>query len=144
MIGGTGVLGGAICHGLAAAGAAVAVLGRSAERADARVAAPRRTARPAIASLVDATDRGSVEVAWRDVESRLGPVDILVNAPGVNSATPFFDIDADEWHRILDANLTAVFVACQVFGRAMVDGGRGGSIINISSASSGATAQYAS
>jgi NAD(P)-dependent dehydrogenase (short-subunit alcohol dehydrogenase family) len=60
-----------------------------------------------------------------------------VNAPGVNSSTPFFDIGLDEWRALLDANLTSVFVACQVFGRAMVDGGRGGSIINISSASSG-------
>jgi NAD(P)-dependent dehydrogenase (short-subunit alcohol dehydrogenase family) len=137
VIGGTGVLGGAICHGLAAAGAAVAVLGRSAERADARVGALQADGATAIASLVDATDKGAVEAARRDVEDRLGPVDILVNAPGVNSATPFFDINADEWHRILDSNLTAVFVACQVFARGMIDAGRGGSIINFSSASSG-------
>lgn len=137
VIGGTGVLGGAICHGLAAAGAAVAVLGRSAERAEARVAALEADGASAIASLVDATDKASVEAAQRDVETRLGPVDILVNAPGVNSATPFFDIDAEEWHRILDSNLTAVFVACQVFARGMIDAGQGGSIINFSSASSG-------
>lgn len=137
VIGGTGVLGGALCHGFAAAGAAVAVLGRSAERADARVAALQADGAIAIASLVDATDKASVETARRDVEKRLGPIDILVNAPGVNSATPFFDIDAAEWHRILDSNLTAVFVACQVFARGMIDAGRGGSIINFSSASSG-------
>jgi NAD(P)-dependent dehydrogenase (short-subunit alcohol dehydrogenase family) len=137
VIGGTGVLGGAICHGLADAGAAVAVLGRSRERADTRVAALEATGATAFGALVDAAQPASVEGARRAVEERLGPVDILVNAPGVNSSTPFFDIDLAEWQRILDANLTAVFVACQVFGRAMVDGGRGGSIINISSASSG-------
>lgn len=137
VIGGTGVLGGAICHGLAEAGAAVAVLGRSKERAAARVGALEAGGATAMAVAVDATDRDAVEAARRKVEARFGPVDILVNAPGVNSSTPFFDIELDEWHRLLDANLTAVFVACQVFGRAMVDGGRGGSIINISSASSG-------
>lgn len=137
VIGGTGVLGGALCHGLAAAGAAVAVLGRNAERADARVAALQADGATAIASLVDATDKASVEIARHDVVTRLGPIDILVNAPGVNSATPFLDIDAAEWHRILDSNLTAVFVACQVFARGMIDAGRGGSIINFSSASSG-------
>ena len=137
VIGGTGILGGAICHGLAQAGAAVAVLGRSTERAASRVAALEADGATAIAVRVDATDRDAVQAARRDVEARLGPVDILVNAPGVNSSTPFFEIELDEWHRLLDANLTAVFVACQVFGRAMVDGGRGGSIINISSASSG-------
>ena len=61
----------------------------------------------------------------------------MVNAPGLNSSTSFFDIGLEEWHAIIDANLTSVFVACQVFGRALVDRGRGGSIINISSASSG-------
>ena len=68
---------------------------------------------------------------------RFGHVDILVNAAGVNSGTPFFEITEAEWHRILDIDLTSVFLACQVFGKAMVDAGRGGSIINISSASSG-------
>ena len=67
----------------------------------------------------------------------LGPVDILVNAAGVNSSTTFLEIHLDEWHRILDADLTAVFVACQVFGRGMIERGTAGSIINISSASSG-------
>jgi len=137
VIGGTGVLGGSICHGLGSAGASVAVLGRSAERAATRVAALEAEGVRAIAVHVDATEPATVEVARREVEDRLGPVDILVNAPGVNSATPFFEIELDEWRRLLDANLTSVFVACQVFGRGMVEAGRGGSIINISSASSG-------
>jgi NAD(P)-dependent dehydrogenase (short-subunit alcohol dehydrogenase family) len=55
----------------------------------------------------------------------------------VNSATPFFDIGEEEWHRILDIDLKGVFLACQVFGKAMVDAGRGGSVINVSSVSSG-------
>jgi NAD(P)-dependent dehydrogenase (short-subunit alcohol dehydrogenase family) len=71
------------------------------------------------------------------VERHLGPADILVNAVGVNSSTPFFDIELDEWHRLIDANLTSAFLACQVFGKAMVERGAGGSIVNISSASSG-------
>jgi NAD(P)-dependent dehydrogenase (short-subunit alcohol dehydrogenase family) len=137
VIGGSGVLGGAICHGLVEAGAAVAVLGRSKERATARAAALQRAGASAIAVVVDATDRASLASARVEIEQRLGAVDILVNAPGVNSATPFFEIDLAEWHRLIDSNLTAVFVACQEFGQAMVERGRGGSIINISSASSG-------
>jgi NAD(P)-dependent dehydrogenase (short-subunit alcohol dehydrogenase family) len=137
VIGGTGVLGGAISHGLAEAGAAVAVLGRSTQRGQARVAALQADGASALSVSVDATDPEALRSALGDIERGLGPVDILVNAPGVNSATPFFDIELGEWHALLDSNLTAVFVACQVFGRAMVDGGRGGSIINISSASSG-------
>jgi NAD(P)-dependent dehydrogenase (short-subunit alcohol dehydrogenase family) len=137
VIGGTGVLGGAISHGLAEAGAAVAVLGRSQERADARRAAIELSGARAIGVTVDATRPDSVNAAREEVERRLGPVDILVNAAGVNSSTPFLEIDLDEWHRILDVDLTAVFIACQIFGRAMIERGAGGSIINISSASSG-------
>src|SRR5450756_1682577 len=136
VIGGTGVLGGALCHVLAGAGASIAVMGRSSERADARVAALRAQGATADAVLLDASDRSSLEAARRKVEERLGPADILVNAAGVNSSTPFFEIALDEWHRILDTNLTSVFLACQVFGRAMVERGQGGTIINISSTSS--------
>jgi NAD(P)-dependent dehydrogenase (short-subunit alcohol dehydrogenase family) len=136
VIGGTGVLGGVLCHGLGRAGAAVAVMGRSAERGAARLAALEMDGIRAISVVVDATDRASLEAARRETEERLGPVDILVNAAGVNSSTPFFEIELEEWHRVLDANLTSVFLACQVFGEAMVGRG-GGSIINISSASSG-------
>ncbi len=137
VIGGTGVLGGAICHGLGAAGASVAVLGRSMERGAARVAALEAEGIRAAAIPVEATDPADLERARRDAEAALGPVDILVNAPGVNSSTPFLEITLEEWHRLLDANLTSVFLACQVFTRSMIDHGRGGSIINISSASSG-------
>ena len=137
VIGGTGVLGGAICDGLAEAGAAVAVLGRSLERANARVAAIEATGGRAVAVLVDSTLPDSVDAARQEVERLLGPVDVVVNAAGVNSSTPFLEIDLEEWHTILDADLTAVLVACQVFSRAMIERGTGGSIINISSASSG-------
>jgi len=137
VIGGTGVLGGAICHGLAEAGAAVAVLGRSLERANDRVAAIEAAGGHAVAVLVDSTSPDSAEAARQEVERLIGPVDVLVNAAGVNSSTPFLEIDVEEWHTILDADLTAVFVACQVFGRAMIERGTAASIINISSASSG-------
>lgn len=137
VIGGTGVLGGAICHGLGRAGATVAVMGRSAERGEARVAALEADGIRAAFFEVDATDPYSLETARQTAEERLGPVTVLVNAPGVNSSTPFLEIGLDEWHRILDANLTSVFLACQVFTRSMIANGIGGSIINLSSASSG-------
>jgi NAD(P)-dependent dehydrogenase (short-subunit alcohol dehydrogenase family) len=137
VLGGTGVLGGAMCHGLARAGAAVAVLGRSYERAVARVEALRETGATAAAVVVDATDVRALEAARHEVEDQLGRVDVLLNAPGMNGSMPLFEIDLEEWHRILDANLTAVFLACQVFARGIVERGEGGSIIDISSASSG-------
>ncbi len=137
VIGGTGVLGGEFCRGLASAGASVAVLGRSEEKGRALGDELRAAGTTCMSLAVDATNKGQLQAACDEIVQTLGGVDILVNAPGVNSTTPFFEIDEAEWERLLDANLRTVFLACQVFGKQMVDAGRGGSIINISSASSG-------
>jgi NAD(P)-dependent dehydrogenase (short-subunit alcohol dehydrogenase family) len=123
--------------GLARAGADVAILGRSKDSAEARARSIETLGRAAIGVCCDATSKTGLQQALEDILARFGHLDILVNAAGVNSGTPFFEIAEAEWRRILDIDLTAVFLACQVFGKAMVDAGRGGSIINISSASSG-------
>src|SRR4029077_321799 len=91
----------------------------------------------AIGIRCDATSKADLQKTLDAVIQRFGRVDTLINAAGVNSATPFFEIGEDEWHRILDIDLKSVFLACQVFGKAMVDAGRGGAIINITSVSSG-------
>jgi NAD(P)-dependent dehydrogenase (short-subunit alcohol dehydrogenase family) len=137
VIGGGGVLGGAMATGLAQAGAEIAILNRSKESVEARAKAIGELGGKAIGVACDATSKTGLEQALATVLARFGHVDILLNAAGVNSGTPFFEITEAEWHRILDIDLTSVFLACQVFGKAMVDAGKGGSIINISSASSG-------
>jgi NAD(P)-dependent dehydrogenase (short-subunit alcohol dehydrogenase family) len=137
VIGGGGVLAGAMADGLAQAGARVAVVGRTLEHAEARAQAIAAAGGHAMGIQCDATSKSGLERTLDIVLQRFGKVDVLINAAGVNSATPFFDISEEEWNRILDVDLTSVFLACQVFGKAMVDSGRGGSIINISSASSG-------
>jgi NAD(P)-dependent dehydrogenase (short-subunit alcohol dehydrogenase family) len=86
---------------------------------------------------VDATRREDLDGALDQVIAEWGRVDVLLNAPGINSATPFFDITEQEWQRILDVNLRSMFIACQVFGQRLIDQGDGGSVINVSSASSG-------
>jgi NAD(P)-dependent dehydrogenase (short-subunit alcohol dehydrogenase family) len=136
VIGGTGVLGAEFCRGLADAGAAVAVLGRSDSKAAALAEELRGRGARALGIPLDATQKGELEAAGARIRAELGPVEILINAPGVNSATPFFAIGEEEWDRILDTNLKSCFLACQVFGMAMQEAGRGGSIINISSVSS--------
>ena len=137
VIGGGGVLAGAMAEGLAQAGAAVAIAGRTLERVEARAEELTAKGHQAIGLQCDATQKSDLVRTLAAVLERFGRVDILINAAGVNSATPFFDISEEEWHRILDIDLKGVFLACQVFGKAMVDSGQGGSIINVSSASSG-------
>jgi NAD(P)-dependent dehydrogenase (short-subunit alcohol dehydrogenase family) len=136
VIGGGGVLAGAMASGLAEAGADIAILDLSGDAANARAATIRATGRRAIGVAADATRKSDLEKALASTLAELGRADILINAAGVNSGTPFFEITEEEWHRILDIDLKSVFLACQVFGKAMVDAGRGGSIINISSVSS--------
>jgi NAD(P)-dependent dehydrogenase (short-subunit alcohol dehydrogenase family) len=137
VVGGGGVLAGAMAQGLAEAGADVAILDLSADGAERRAEQIRAVGRKAIGIAIDATSKADLERALAEILQKLSRIDILINAAGVNSGTPFFEITEEEWHRILDIDLKSVFIACQVFGKAMVDAGKGGSIINISSASSG-------
>lgn len=137
VIGGGGVLAGEMAIGFAKAGASVAILDLHLEHAEARAEEIRSMGYKSIGVAVDCTRKEDLERGREQVNKELGPPDILMNAAGINSATPFFDISEAEWQRIMDVNLKGVFLACQVFGKQMVESGRGGSIINISSASSG-------
>ncbi|MEX2316428.1 MAG: SDR family oxidoreductase [Pirellulales bacterium] len=135
VIGGTGVLGGALCDGLAQAGAKIVVAGRNAERGRERVAAIEKLGGAASFVSVEAANRKSVEALLAAVVKQYGRVDALVNCAGVNSSTPFFDISDEEFRRIIDTNLLATHVSCQVFGRHMRAAGEG-AILNLGSVTS--------
>jgi NAD(P)-dependent dehydrogenase (short-subunit alcohol dehydrogenase family) len=123
--------------GLAKAGADIAILDFNLEAARARAEQVKALGRKAVGIQVDATSKSGLEAALEQMLAELGSADILVNAAGINSGTPFLEISEDEWQRIIDVDLKSVFLACQVFGAHMVQPGKGGSIINISSVSSG-------
>lgn len=140
VIGGTGVLGGAIAQGLSEAGAKVAVLGRSEERGRERVEAIEEAGGQAVFVACDATDKASIANAHAAVVSEWGSVGVLVNSAGGNQPQvtlteelSFAEIDSADWQSCFDLNLGAgMFLPCQEFGPAMVEQGRG-SIINIAS-----------
>lgn len=132
VIGATGVLGGALAEGIAKAGAKVVVAGRSQERGQQRVEAIKQAGGEALFLPVDVAERASVERLLADTVEQTGRVDMLVNSAGVNAASAYFDVKDDDWNRVLHSNLTAVHVACQVFGKHMSAHG-GGSILNIGS-----------
>ncbi|MBX3748426.1 MAG: SDR family oxidoreductase [Verrucomicrobiae bacterium] len=142
VIGATGVLGGALAEGLAAAGARVAVLGRNAERGHARVKAIQAAGGTASFFATDAMVRESLEGAREAAVAALGPASILVNAAGgndpkvtVTAERAFETLAPEDWRANFDLNLVGgVLLPCQVFGPPMVARGRG-SIINVASAS---------
>lgn len=142
VIGATGVLGGALADGLAEAGAKVAVLGRNAERGEARVKAIQAKGGTAAFLNCDAISRCSLTEAHEQIEAKLGAPTILVNAAGgnapqvtVTAERPFEQIQLADWQANFDLNLAGgVLLPCQEFGPAMCKRGRG-SIINIASVS---------
>ena len=90
----------------------------------------------ALAVQADVTKKADWQSCLTSVVEHFGSVEILVNGAGANAPTPFFEISEEEWDRILRVQLTGTMLGCQVFGNYMV-GRNAGSIINISSASSG-------
>ena len=137
IIGGGGVLGSKMAEGLAMAGANIAVIDPTCEKAIKTLQQEIPSGVKIMAFEIDATRRSELNRTAKNLREALGKIDILINAPGVNSDTPFFDISEEEWRRILDVNLKSMFLSCQVFGKMMIEQGEGGSIINISSVSSG-------
>ena len=134
VIGGTGELCGAIAEGLAAAGATVALVGRNTAKAQVRLERIAKNGGKAQFFACDTTAKAGLQQLLKDVLAKLGRVDILVNGAGVNSATPFFDVSEEEMDRILTVNLKGLMLACQIFGKHMVEQ-KSGSIVNIGSAS---------
>ncbi|MGG2199494.1 SDR family oxidoreductase [Paenibacillus validus] len=136
IIGGNSTLGGAMAVGLGGHGADVAIVGRNQEKAHEAARAVEAAGGRAQCFSADATNEGDLQRVLDEVLAWTGRCDVLMNCPGKNSTTPFFDLKMDEWDAIMDVNLKSVVLACQVFGKYMVERGEGGSIINISSVSS--------
>jgi NAD(P)-dependent dehydrogenase (short-subunit alcohol dehydrogenase family) len=136
VIGGTGVLGGALCDGLARAGAFVVVAGRSADRGQQRVKAITDAGGAAAFHSVSATQRDELDQMREHIQQEHGRVDMLVNCAGVNSATPYEQISDDEWRHVMDSNLMATHLGCQIFAPLMAQQEGGGSILNIGSVTS--------
>ncbi len=139
VTGGTGVLGGAMALGLAAAGAKVAVLGRRTEKADQVAGVIRQQGGDAMPLPADVLDKTQLARACNGALERWGKIDILVNAAGGNmpDATvvgelTFFDVTQEAFGRVVDLNLIGTLLPTQIFGRVMADAGSG-CIVNISS-----------
>jgi len=136
VIGGTGELCGAMAEGLAGAGAGVVLVGRNAEKAQARLQKIAAIGGRGWFYAAEATSRADLEALRDAVLARSGRIDIVINGAGVNSATPFLEITEEEFERIVQVNLKSVFLGCQVFGKYLVEQAEGGgSIINLGSMS---------
>jgi len=142
VLGGTGVLGGAMAEALASAGARVAIVGRSEERGRERVRSIESAGGRAIFQSADALNHDSLVRARDAILGQWGSVSVLVNGAGGNKAEAtlppgglFWKLPLTAWQDVFDLNLVGgALLPCQVFGETMVAAGRG-SIINIASMS---------
>jgi len=140
VVGGTGVLGGAIAHALAGAGARVVIVGRNQERGKQRVSEIESAGGNALFQAADALDRASLARARDAITRQWGAVSVLVNAAGGNRADATLPPGADfcqlplaAWQGVFDLNVVGgVLLPSQVFGETLLAVGRG-SIINIAS-----------
>lgn len=136
LTGAGGHLCGEMARALGRAGCKVAVTDLRLEKAETVCAQIGEAGGEAIALELDATSKASFTVALEKTIDTFGPVSIAVNGAGINSPTPYLDIELEDWNAVLSSQINSTFLGCQVFGAHMLEHGRG-SIINISSASSG-------
>jgi NAD(P)-dependent dehydrogenase (short-subunit alcohol dehydrogenase family) len=114
---------------LAEAGAEVTLVARSHDELKARAAEIRAAFGPARALPLDVTDIEAVEHELR----RVGPFDILVNNAGVSRHRPMLETGAEDFDYVLSVNLRAAYFVAKTVAAGMVETGRPGAIIHISS-----------
>jgi 2-dehydro-3-deoxy-D-gluconate 5-dehydrogenase len=132
VTGGNGGIGLGMARGLADAGANIAIVGRNEEKSQAAAADLNARGVKAIAVTADVTDKAAVADMVARVARDLGRIDILVNNAGINIRKPPHSLEVEEWHSVIDTNLTSAFLCSKAVHPAMKAAG-GGKIINIGS-----------
>lgn len=139
ITGGTGVLGRAIAKYLALEGAKVIILGRKEEVGNAIVEEITKEGGCCEFMKTDVMDKAVVQQNCDNIIAKYGRIDTLLNAAGGNmpgaTITPdqtFFDLQSEQFEKVLNLNLTGTVIPTQIFLKPMVAQGKG-SIINFSS-----------
>jgi NAD(P)-dependent dehydrogenase (short-subunit alcohol dehydrogenase family) len=125
-------LGRAMSVALAEAGADIAAVARSQNDIEETANVVRENGRRAIAVPCDVHDSKSVTAMVDQVVAELGQIDVLINNAGGGEMKPLIDMTEDEWIRIVDLNVNAMFRICKAVGPHMISRHRG-KVINMSS-----------
>ncbi len=132
VTGGNRGLGRAIALALAGAGAQIALVARDRAKLEESAAAIREKGSAAEAFTADVTQEAQVTELARAVLNRFPKIDILVNNAGINLRKELVEFSLEEWRRVLDTNLTSVFLMCRAFVPHMKANGYG-RILNLTS-----------
>ena len=134
--GGGGAIGAAIGEAFAAAGASVAVSGRSRAPLDAAVERIEAAGSTGLALTADVTKEAQAEGMVREVVDRLGRIDIVVNAVGGGAGKALHDAQEyprDAWDWIMELNVRSTVIPTEAAVRSMIAAGNGGAVLNITS-----------
>jgi 2-deoxy-D-gluconate 3-dehydrogenase len=121
-----------MARGLANAGARVVIAARNADKSRAAVEDLTSRGGAALAVTTDVADEQSVAALIAATLGRWGRLDVLVNNAGINIRKPVHELALDEWHTVLDTNLTSAFLCSKAAYPAFKAAG-GGKVINIGS-----------
>jgi NAD(P)-dependent dehydrogenase (short-subunit alcohol dehydrogenase family) len=126
-------LGRHFAQALAAAGATVALGARRAAKLDAAVAEIVERGGAAIAVTIDVTSEASVSAAFREIESRVGSVNVVVNNAGITVTKSLLDTSESDWDAVLNTNLKGAWLVTRAAARHLIDAKKPGTIVNITS-----------
>lgn len=132
VTGGNGGIGLGMARGLASAGARIVVAARNLEKSQAAVNDLEQRGTSSFAVRVDVTDEASIAAMVAATLERYGRLDILVNNAGINIRGPANDLSLDDWHKVIETNLTSAFLCAKAVHPVMKQNG-GGKVINIGS-----------
>jgi len=136
VAGGGGAIGAALAEGLAGAGARVAVAGRTRDALDKTLKRVRAAGSEGLAITSDMTSEADCDRMTAEALDRFGQIDILVNAVGGGAGKvlhPAESYPRSDWDWIMELNVRSTILPTQSVARAMIERGRGGRILNISS-----------
>jgi NAD(P)-dependent dehydrogenase (short-subunit alcohol dehydrogenase family) len=134
--GGGGGIGSALAEALAGAGARVAVAGRTQDTLDTTLELVRGAGSEGMAIIADATSEADCDRMVAETLAAFGQIDILINAVGGGAGKvlhPAEEYPRSDWDWIMELNVRSTIVPTQAVARAMIERGRGGRILNISS-----------
>jgi glucose 1-dehydrogenase len=126
-------IGKAIACEVAAQGALAIVHGPELSQELDAAAAEVRARGDAIVLAGDLARPDEIQALMETIRDKAGGLDVLVNNAAVQNPSPVLDLALADWDRVMAVNLRAPFLCAQHAGRLMIDGGRGGKIVNISS-----------
>ncbi len=133
VTGGGGGIGRASALSLAEMGADIAILESIPERCDETTALVEKLGRKCLAINANAIDADAVIAAVDQAAQKFGRIDVLVNNVGGVARKPFLELAQKNWRRHIDLNLVSHLAATSAAVPVMIAGGRGGSVINVSS-----------